>query len=296
LNVSDNTKDVTFLLGAINYDEKDILFPNEDTDYNKIKGYKEIFDKYKIQINPVLTFYKDGPSMRSLIKSTMIGVPPKIQVYVNGTQYKLWAIKNPIDLEHIKKGLRDISRVYIADGHHRFSIFQELSKKVSAKIMISLTDSDTICLKSCHRVIIGPIKPNWQQEITKYCVLELLQTSSPTNGVIMKLKNGETYRILLKPEVLATVSIYYAVDNMILQESLGVTNKSDHIYPLPGSICFSDSDKVFDLYTESSAIIFIPNLNISEFFKIVDNGNKLPPTSTWFEPKIVDGFAIMNFG
>ncbi len=296
LNISDETKNVTSIIGSINYDEKNILFPNEDVDINKMNKYREIFKQYKIQINPVLTFYKNGPSVESLTRLTMLNVRPKIETNINGVSYKLWAIKNPIELDNIRLQLADINRVYIADGHHRFSIFRMVSRKTSAKIMISLMDAESICLKSCHRVVVGPIDPNWMQKLSPYCIIDkIVEPVYDKESIVLHFRDGSAYRILFRPEVIITTSMYSAINNVILKEAFRVKEK-ERIYPLPGTINFSDIPKIFDLYKHSSVIAFMPELDISDFFKVVDNGHKLPPTSTWFEPKIVDGFLISHFG
>lgn len=295
LNIKDSTKSITSIIGAINYDEKKIFFPNEETHPEKLNGYKEIFDKYKMQINPVLTFYKNGDSITSLLHN-VIKSQPKIEAKIRESEYRLWAINNPIDLINIKNSISKIDRMYIADGHHRFSIFQGVSRKTSAKIMVSLTDAESVCMKSCHRVIVGSLDNDWKQKIFRYCVLEPVSCSESKSDIIIHFRGGQRYRVLFKPEILRELSIYFAVDNIIFKEAFGIDNKDGIIFPLPGTVSASDAQKVFDLYEGSSVIVFIPELDISEFFKVVDNGEKLPPTSTWFEPKMIDGFLMSRFG
>ncbi len=294
LNIKDNIKNITSIIGAIRYDEKKILFPNEAIHPDKLNSYKEIFNRYKMQINPVLTFYKNGCSIKSLLNN-IVKREPKIDVKIKDTQYKLWAINNPIDLINIKNNIAKIDRIYIADGHHRFSIFQEAPRKAATKIMISLTDAESVCMKSYHRVIIGEIDDNWMQRILKYCIVVPLSHLSSHNDIIIYFKNEQKYKVIFKPEVLANLPMYFAVDNIIFKETFEINRSNREIFPLPATISPLDAHKIFDLYKESSVIVFIPELDISEFFEIVDNGEKLPPTSTWFEPKIVDGFLMSHF-
>jgi uncharacterized protein (DUF1015 family) len=137
------------------------------------------------------------------------------------------------------------------------------------------------------------VADNWMQTLSKYCLFDVSSDCDITKDIIVKFRNGMTYRVLFRSEVLEKTPLYFVIDQMILHKAFNISNKEKRIYPLPGNINFSDSQAIFDLYKDSSVIVFIPPLEISEFFKIVDIGNKLPPTSTWFEPKIIDGF-IMN--
>jgi uncharacterized protein (DUF1015 family) len=164
---------------------------------------------------------------------------------------------------------------------------------MSAKLIISLTDSNSIRLKSCHRVVIGDIASNWMQILSRHCIFDVSGDFDITRDIIVKFKDGMAYRVLFRPEIIEKTPLYFIVDQIILQEGFNINKTEKRIYPLPGSINFSDFQAIFNLYKDSSVIVFIPPLGISEFFKIVDGGSKLPPTSTWFEPKIIDGF-IMN--
>jgi uncharacterized protein (DUF1015 family) len=202
-------------------------------------------------------------------------------------------VKNPIDLANIKEGLINITKIYIADGHHRFSIFESIASKAAAKLIISLTDSNSIRLKSCHRAVVGEIAENWMQTLSRDCIFEVFGNFDITKDIIIKFRDGMTYRVLFRPETIVNNPLYLAIDQLILHKAFGIGKNEDRIYPLPGNLDFSDAQTIFNLYKNSSAIVFIPYLEISEFFKIVDGGNRLPPTSTWFEPKIIDGF-IMN--
>jgi uncharacterized protein (DUF1015 family) len=299
LNINDGMKSSTSIIAAVHYDEKKIFFPNEDTHPDKIKGYRRVFDTYKLQINPVLTFYKDGPTIKSLVENT-VNFRPKVQASINGALYTLWQIKNPLEIENIKNSVREINKLYIADGHHRFSIFQGMQNKTSLRIMVSLTDARSICLKSCHRVVVGKIPKDWIQKISKYCIMEVLDGNdiSLENCILIKFRDGYTYKVIFRSDVIDKISLYSAVDNIIFKEALGIheSDREGKIFPLPGDITFDDCNNIFSLYSGSSMIVFIPDICISEFFKIVDNGNKLPPTSTWFEPKIIDGFLMSHFG
>jgi uncharacterized protein (DUF1015 family) len=299
LNINDGMKSSTSIIASVHYDEKKIFFPNEDTHPDKISGYRRVFEAYKLQINPVLTFYKNGPTIKSLVENT-VNFRPKVQTSINGALYTLWQIKNPLEIENIKNSVKEIDRLYIADGHHRFSIFQGMPNKASLRIMVSLTDARSICLKSCHRVIVGKIPDEWIQRISKYCVMEVLTNNdiSLENCILIKFRDSYTYKVIFRNDIIDKISLFSAVDNIIFKEAFGIDDhkREGRIFPLPGNITFADYDKIFSLYSNSSIIVFIPDICISEFFKIVDNGNKLPPTSTWFEPKIIDGFLMSHFG
>ncbi|MDR1476227.1 MAG: DUF1015 domain-containing protein [Holosporales bacterium] len=293
LKFHNDTKCVISLIAEVNYDGKNVFVPNEEIHPDKLSAYKKIFDSHRMQINPILTFYEGGTSIKE-IAAPFMQSQPRIEANVNGDKYSLWEIKNPLDLQHLQTSLLFIDKLYIADGHHRFAVFNESITK-NTGIMVAITDSESIILASCHRVVMQNIASNWKEKITRYCTLEKLNTAPKNiNATIIKLRNGEMYRAIFKYNIHENASFHEAIENDIISSSFGITDKANKIFPLPGVLTLNDSDSIFGLYQDSSAIIFIPNIEIYEFLNTIRNGKKLPPTSTWFEPKIIDGFIIMK--
>ena len=116
---------------------------------------------------------------------------PDITAHIDGMLYELWYVNNVLAINKIKKALRSIERLYIADGHHRFSLFNSVALKTSAKLIISVTDANSILLKSCHRVICGTISANWYEKIARLGRLEKTISFDDIAGkVVLVFPNG----------------------------------------------------------------------------------------------------------
>jgi uncharacterized protein (DUF1015 family) len=291
LKFCNSTKCVISLIAEIDYNEKGIFIPNEEVHPNKLTAYEKMFASNRMQINPILTFYDGGRPIREIVEP-FIQKRPKIEADVNGAKYSLWEVKESQELQTLKNSLLFIDRLYIADGHHRFSIFNESNTK-NTNIMVAITDSESIILASCHRIIMQNIDQNWKEKIGQHCILEKLDANPECiNAIIIKLQNGEIYKATFKYDIHKNASLYEAVENDIIRSSFDVIDIANNIFPLPGMLTLNDANSIFELYHNSSAIIFIPNIEVYEFLNTVKNGKKLPPTSTWFEPKIIDGFVM----
>lgn len=296
LRIETPQKSVTSLIGEIDYSEREIFLPNEELHNDKLEFYNSIFNKYKMQINPVLTFYRGNKSIVSftnfITKNT-----PEISVVIKGLNYKLWKIDNPKDLAAINTSLSDINKLYIADGHHRFALFNNSTDKAHSKIMVSVTDSNSIVLKSCHRLITKEITPSWRKKIEEYCDLTQIdvEAASNSNEILIRFRDGSLFEIRFKYAKYHDTAMHRIIKNTIIQHSFEIEDYNNEVFPIAGNMSIEKSDQIFDFYKKGSAIIFVPNLQISEFFKILDSGNKLPPTTTWFEPKIIDGFLISKY-
>ncbi|MDR0640600.1 MAG: DUF1015 family protein [Holosporales bacterium] len=296
LSLTNETKHVTSLIAEIEYNEKNVFIPNEETHHDKTIAYKKIFEQYQMQINPILTFYDGETSIKEIVYEFISQKEPKIMAKINGLEYMLWEIKEPLELQALKNKIAFIDKLYIADGHHRFTLFKEATTKRNTSIVVSITDSESILLLSCHRVITRPIDVNWKEKIGRFCTLKKLEAiPARAETPIIILKNYEIYSVSFKGNITGRTSYYAAIERDIIDSSFGVSDMAHDVFPLPGSVHPRDADLIFKSWNNCEAIIFIPDMEIREFLNTIKNGKKLPPTSTWFEPKIIDGFIMAKF-
>jgi uncharacterized protein (DUF1015 family) len=286
---------ITALIGEIDYDNRDIFCQTEEINTRTLSVYQKLFDEYKMQINPVLAFYDDTKTIES-VTQTLTSCPPDIVVTANGSTYQLWQISNPSAIAKIVDEMRFVQRLYIADGNHRFAMFYSRTVKSMAKIMIAIMDSSSIQLKSFHKVIIGALPVDWKESLQEYFTVILAETDihDDRTAIILKLYNSVTYKIIPKACLLDT-PIYETIKTQIIRYAFKIQKKDCRVFNVPGNLELEDAEKIFDLYKESTAIIFVPNLRMMNFLRIVNNHEKLPPTSTWIEPKIIDGLLIRKF-
>lgn len=294
LRTTSSLKRVTSVIGEIDYNEKSVLFMNEGIHPQKLKCYKTMFQQFKIQTSPVLTFYKNNISIEAIVGDLLRHTPTSTTSF-DGTLYELWYINTPLEIGKIKQSLKSIERLYIADGHHRFSLFTNVVSKLSAKLIISVTDANSILLKSCHRVICGAISQNWYEKVFQFGHIEKINSFDNTVGkVVLAFQNGENFAVDCSGHGDEN-SLFDIVKNDIIKFGFGIKNYDENVFPLPGNISPGDVRKIFDLYKNAAVVIFVPSIDISEFLDVIDNGHKLPATSTWFEPKIMDGFIVGKF-
>ena len=292
LRTTDNQKSVTSVIGEVGYDEQAAFLTNEDVHHEKLEYYKKMFVRYRLQTNPILTFYKGSRSISAIVGDTL-QTPPTSATFINGVHYELWHVNRPENVESIRNNLGKIDKLYIADGHHRFSVFKSGIPGAAAKLIVSITDASSVILKSCHKVVVGAVAQDWMAKISGIAdVQRLPKLEYRRDGIIAIFKSGNRFLIVPKQ---GGRNIYDVVKNDIIRNAFGIQDYKNRVFPLPGNIRFEDVDRIFDLYLNGSVILFVPSIDISEFFKTIDAGNTLPATSTWFEPKIIDGFITRKF-
>jgi uncharacterized protein (DUF1015 family) len=303
-----NTREITLIIGEIEYDDRVVFCQTEEAHSKKLDTYKRIFDRYKMQVNPILTFYNDARPATEIVGRFVTG-PPDTMITVDGTNYRLWKISNPADITYVKNEISSVKKLYVSDGNHRFLMFNEHSHKLNAKIMVAVTDIDSVVLKSFHRVVIGPLQNDWTERLSHDFIIrpitglaqDVLLSGSPGNlsadhtsdsEILFVLNTMDVYGITPRRRDI-TIPIYDIVMAHIIRDALGIAE--DRVFSIPGNLDITDAQKIFDLYDRGTAIAFVPNVRMANFLRIVDSGWKLPPTSTWIEPKIIDGFLIRHF-
>ena len=282
-------KSVTSVIGEVNHNDKSIFIPNEDVHQDKLETYRKIFDTFKMQISPVLTFYKGEDSINKIASSVM-QTNPIISAKIQDTTYELWKVSEFAKISAIQNHLKKIQKLYIADGHHRFAMFNARTSYFDAKIVVSITDSKSILLKSCHSIILCDIANDWLQRLSKFA--EISTSGNSREYIVIKMRNGETFYIKFADN---NACLYESIKKYIIENAFEVQNYEQSVFPLPGNLDISNSNNIFNLYQTGRAIIFIPATTTDNFMQIIENGEKLPPTSTWFEPKIIDGFIMRRF-
>ncbi|MDR3224356.1 MAG: DUF1015 family protein [Holosporales bacterium] len=293
INVGIDKKDITLIVGEIAYDDLAVFQTSEELYIEKLNFYKNIFSKYKLQINPALAFYDSDISIKTLILG-ITSANPNITTEINGIIYKLWQVSNPKDILRIRDGLAPIKKLYIADGHHRYAMFNESTMKTSARLIVSITDMNSILLRSCHRVVTGTVSPMWRDNLGKsFKILDANCDTECGGNVQLVFKSGKIYELIQLEN--SRAPIHEIVKKEIIKVGFEIDSYNENVFPIPGNLATKDSAKVFDLYQSCSVIIFVPNVKMSDFLNVVSVGKKLPPTSTWFEPKLVDGFLIRKY-
>ena len=91
LRTTSSQKRMLSIIGEIDYNEKSVLFTNEEIYSQKLECYKSMFQKFKIQTSPVLTFYKNHISIEATV-ADILSTIPTISANIGGILYELWPV------------------------------------------------------------------------------------------------------------------------------------------------------------------------------------------------------------
>ncbi len=278
---------------------------------NTITKREKIFQRYLLetQINaePVLIFHKENLEINKIIEL----YKKKNHTYnfttTDRVNHKLWKISEKPLVEKIIINYNRINEYYIADGHHRVSSSNLISKKLKKEtffLSFLVSDKNIFC-GSFVRYI-----DNIKYAISDF--LELVKKKFELKNTYKKSKvhsdkfksdfitiflNNTYYDLKLKKEYINnshftdTQLIDYHIFNQILK--IRDTKQTDRVKYIESS-----KIKLFlkqNPLNKNSLLIFTKTIDSKQLMQIADNNLILPPKSTYIEPKIRSGITIYDF-
>ena len=278
---------------------------------NTITKREKIFQRYLLetQINaePVLIFHKENSEINKIIEL----YKKKNHTYnfttTDRVNHKLWKISEKTLIDEIIFNFNQINEFYIADGHHRVSSSNLISKKLKKEtfFLSFLVSENNIYCGSFIRYIdnIEYAHTDFLKEIKKKFELKEVYKNSKVNSTksmsdfITIFINNTYYDLLLKKEYVNdahftdTQIIDYHIFNQILK--IRDTKQTERVK-------YIESSKI-ELFlnqnplNKNSLLIFTKTIDSKQLMQIADNNLILPPKSTYIEPKIRSGITIYDF-
>ena len=241
---------------------------------------------------------------RSLLLSTVI----------EDQEYNLYQVdeKEGKELARLYNDL--IPKVYIADGHHRFSTGEKLmnlernkKKKNYSLMLAALFSFDQLSILDYNRIVHLP----YHLKLTRFIArlshvvhIELLdgpQKPTRKHDLSMVIQD-EWYKLTWKTEILKkynhspAILDAHVLDKEILERILDITDirTDERVEYLPGKISAHDVEEK-TLASDHHVGFLIYPVQFDELVSVSDSGGTLPPKSTWFEPRMINGLVVKSF-
>ena len=278
---------------------------------NTITKREKIFQRYLLetQINaePVLIFHKENSEINKIIEL----YKKKNHTYnfttTDRVNHKLWKISEKSLINEIITNYNQINEFYIADGHHRVSSSNLISKKLKKEtffLSFLVSEKNIFCgsfiryidnIKYAHADFLEEIKKKFElKDIYKNSKVNTLKSKSDFITIFL---NNTYYDLLLKEEYVNdahftdTQIIDYHIFNQILK--IKDTKQTERVKYIESSkIQFFLNQNPLN---NNSLLIFTKTIDSKQLMQIADNNLILPPKSTYIEPKIRSGITIYDF-
>jgi uncharacterized protein (DUF1015 family) len=288
--------------------ENDIIKKHEFTRPEKEQDRINHIKTTGAQTGNVFLAYRNVPQIDSIIELWKNNHDPVYDfIAEDDINHTIWVVNDNNVINSIGKVfLTDVPHTYIADGHHRAAsaakVRKELGKNATEEadyFLTTLFPSSELQILDYNRVV---------KDLNGYTPEQLISHLQ------------EDFRITLSPEPVRPTQLHEfgmylnkqwyilsARDGSYTDDPIGaldVSILSNNILKKLLDIKDQRTDKRIDFIggirglgeleesvnTGEMAVAFsLYPVTIDQLFAIADNGNTMPPKSTWFEPKLRDG-------
>ena len=299
--------------------EDDIIKKHENT----LEYKEQLFEKYLKTVGfnaePVLLTYPDDPELASIIEKVMQDrAEYEFTTTYRDTHY-LWNVDDEKIVKRISELFESMEALYIADGHHRSASSYLLAKDLKAEnknhtgkeaynyFMSYLIPESDLQIFEFNRMVKdlnGLSKDAFLIKLDTFFRIEnrALEYYKPSKKHHFSMYlDGEFYSLFLRKN---NYEITNALDGLdaqilyltILKPILGIEDlrNDQRISYAHGRNDLAYVKSLVDSGEFEVGFGLLP-VNIEEMKHIADEGLKMPPKSTYIEPKLRSGVTIYEF-
>ncbi len=300
-----------------------------DYDDLHIRGHEKIyvedsqkrFEQIKnlnAQIGPIYVIYPDEASLDALLKEQTNADPTYSFDAIDGCRHELWVVNDEEKVTQISELFNAVNRTYVADGHHRIaalSRFAEYRKHQNHGhtgeepynfFMMALFPESQARILDYNRLIkdlFGYSPSDFIEQVEEHFVVE--KQNSPYRptalGTFGMYLDNAWYSITLKDKPEAALSGLMNLDINILHHYLldpildiGDPRRDTRIGFIAGFHGLESIEKKVDSGEVEVGFSFFPT-PMEHVINFADKNLTMPPKSTWFYPKPLDGLVAYDF-
>lgn len=253
---------------------------------------------------PVLAAYPDLPALTKQMNDIEEKEKPMAQVTdERGVIHTVWRCPNPAE---IVKLFTQVSRSYIADGHHRAAAAARLAGENPGPhgILTVYFPATELRILPYHRLVLNldPLNQQTLLDAAKQSFTVTPAADAPPNetGKIGLFLKGQWYQLAWQAD--PTKDPVARLDASALQDCLlgpFLQVKDPRTDPRLDFVGGIHGTKLLEKKVNSgqaAAAFSLPAVSMAQILAVADANQIMPPKSTWFEPKLRSGFYVHRFG
>ncbi|MFL2510075.1 MAG: DUF1015 domain-containing protein [Alphaproteobacteria bacterium] len=294
-------------LASINDFEKNIIKPHEKIYENRKIERADQMMNISTQIGPIYVSYPSEDNVASLLLSITKNSPTYDFESFDKSIHKLWCVNDKNFIREFKNLAKNINHLYIADGHHRMGAMQYINKinPLNKRFMIAAFPSDECKIFDYNRVIKdlnGLSKEQFIKNLSNdFKILKTDKPHKPSTKNEFGMYHDKQWYILEFINSLTSDNFIDSLDINILNHfcltkmlNIKDVNNDERIRFIAGCHGLSALEKKVDENPDSVAFSIFPS-KITDVIRVADNNLTMPPKSTWFDPKPLDGLVVYEF-
>lgn len=279
------------------------LKKHELTRKAKVEDRMALSYTLKCQISPVMLCTKAEVRLGDQLNRFITEKSPYYEVSYQNYQHRLFLLNDSEEVAQIQKTFSDDISIYITDGHHRsqtqLSLHEQNPDSIMPHVLSVIFPSETLQILGYHRVVKMPDNTNdnqFWQAIESY-----FEVQEQSKGILPDIDHifgcyiqGKWYQLNFKDESSPHLAIDILHKNVI-EPFFEVTNPKEdpNIDFIGGLNALTDIEHFCQTNPNWVGFTIAPT-TVEEIIKTADANGIMPPKSTYFEPKLLDGFLLQD--
>ena len=309
-------------------EQKSSVFGHEHTHLEAKEDRLNLIRQVKANLSPIFVIFEDKKKV--VVQSLLPNIKNK-EPFINITDdektgHKLWRLDEPELLKKIQEKM-EAENIFIADGHHRYEVAcawrDEMKRKTAAStgqesfnyVLAYFTNIDPLGLTvlPIHRLVKLDNRPDitaLKAKLNEYFSVEeikdqirfffLLAKAGVAEHVIGMYNSKKYWLLRLRNiKVLDKLMIdkpaeYRSLDVSILNATVLERILNLDLEDKKSLIFSANTEELLEAAGNDQTLVafFLNPTKINQIISLALKGEKMPPKSTYFYPKVVSGLAI----
>ncbi len=279
---------------------------HEHTRPDKERDRVRHIEALNAQTGPAFLTFRADPRIGALMDAAAAG-EPEIDAFLQNVRHRLWPVCDAGRIQALTDAFEALGRVYIADGHHRSAAASVIARERGGngpcgRFLAVLFPDNEMKILNYDRIVSdlhGYTEEAFLGALSaRFVVEEAAQVVEPRRrGEWGMYLAGRWYRLTYRgslpadPVARLDVSL---LQNEILGPLLGIEDpRRDRRIDFVGGIRGPEALTARVDATGGVAFHLFPT-DLADLMTVADQGEVMPPKSTWFEPKLADG--LVSYG
>ena len=319
------------LLAAVRLEpfDRGAVLPHEFTRPGPKEDRLRLMQACAANLSPLMALYRDPGGVAGLLESQAGARPPDVTAQSEGITYRLWALDDPTTVQALQELLAPLP-LYLADGHHRYEtslVYRDMRRAGQAQAdagydyvlmgLIELSDPG-LDLLGYHRLVcglspdaLGGLRSRMQELFVEEAgpegsgvdaleallrTLDSKEKARPSYGLV-DAATGRLSTLVLRDDVAgeklpkAAVPSLRQCDTWLLHEALLKPALGDGLEQV--SYAHDLSEVAARTASGECGLAFLLRpMDLDVFEAVVLGGERLPPKSTFFMPKLPSGLVF----
>lgn len=294
------------------------IIPHEQTIASKETQMLKLFQERKSMIKPIMLTYPSVAAINQLLQQQIQDQTPSFSIRYKDAQHHFWQIINPtIQQQFCTLFKEKVTTTYIADGHHRTSTSTILYRNQQQSpqpnknydhLLCALFSTQELEIQNFNRIIKklnGLSTTDFLEKLEKVALVQPLNNAfKPTRKhTLGMLLDHRWYALKWRPSTIKQQQLLVnqldvsILNKVVLQDILGIAdirsnNQIQYLQASKGIYGFEA--KVKHARHRSVGFTLFP-ITTSDFINISNARQIMPPKSTFFIPRIHNGFIIYQY-